>query len=167
MIDKDTLNISNIYQKTLNEAKKPLMKEAFMKGVKLAQQGGNPFSKEIWTNKEKKKTKEGNIGFKNEPSIGQIVVNSSDYKIKAVVTSKINPKTGQYNVRLIGNTPQDPSPYSYFITDLYPDGIITTLEKLQKSNRRDRIQSQSDELTVGFNTQYPAWQDYKTVLKNF
>lgn len=173
MIDKDTLNLSNIYQKTLNETKNrkfPLLKEifgGFMKGTELAKQGKSPFTKDVWVNKEKTKTKEGNIGFKNEPEVGQIIVSSSDYKIKAVVESPINKKTGQYNIRLIGATPNDPSPYSYFVTDLHPDGIITTLEKLQKSNRRDRIVSQSDRLTVGFNTQYPAWQDYKTVLKNF
>ena len=134
----------------------------FNKGVEMAK-AGQPLFQMPWNKPTEEKV--GTLGMKNQPKVGQIIVNSSDAKVKAVVLTKIN-KQGQYNIRLIGNTPSDPSPYKFYTTNFYPDGIISTREKILRGTR-DAIKTESDELTAGFNTAYPSWLDYKQVLKRF
>jgi hypothetical protein len=157
MNDKDSHNISNIYQNILNEAG---FFGGVLQGMEKAHAGKNPW------NTDKKEYKAQTLGNKNPPKTNQIIILSGNPKIRAVVLSKIN-KEGQYMIKLIGKTVNDPSPYAFYIWDEKPEGEILPQNIAPKQLNRMTNANKSDQLIVGYNTAYPAWVDYKTDLKNF
>jgi hypothetical protein len=129
----------------------------FLKGMEQAQTGKLPFGDKK-NQKDQEKTQ--SLGFKNPPKIGQVVILSGNNKIRGVVMSKIN-KEGQYKIKLIGKTANAPSPYTFFITDRYPEGIITNTAP------KGLVSHQSNDFMAGYGTAYPNWIDYKAALKSF
>ena len=125
--------------------------------MEQAQTGKLPFSDKK-NQKDQEKTQ--SLGFKNPPKLGQVVILSGNNKIRGIVTSKIN-KEGQYKIKLIGKNVNDPSPYTFFITDRYPEGIITNTAP------KGLISHQSNDFMAGYGTSYPNWVDYKAALKSF
>lgn len=161
MNDKDSHNISNIYQNILNEAG---FFGGVLQGMEKAHAGKNPWS-------GMGKDKSGPLGFENEPKIGQEIVLSGNPKIRAKVIERINRKTGKYKIRLI---PTPAGKYAFYIWKAKPEGEIMLDDRTQrqiiqmdKENAGAPPIHKSYELEVGYNTAYPTWIDYKTDLKNF
>lgn len=132
----------------------------FLKGMELAKKGKLPFEGPKKRENEGKISK-GGIGFENPPKKGLIVMNDRHPQIRGVVTKNID-KNGQYEIRLIGQTKSEISPYKFYITDKYPQGIIAL-----PTDRKGTVQSESDIVKVGFGTAYPNWIDYKAALQRF
>lgn len=137
----------------------------FLKGMELAKKGKWPLegpSKKESTPKPSKTSFRGTktIGFNHPPQKNQIILNQKNPQIKAVVLSNID-KNGQYRIKLIGQTSKETSPYKFYVTPKYPQGII------ELSSKMDPSLTGSEELTVGFDTAYPNWIDYKESLKTF
>lgn len=150
MNHKDISNIYNIYQNVLNEAK---LEEGILssigsfskgvaKGIYDAQQGKLPSF-----GAKSKFDKKNNRKPSQVPELGKIMYISKKDNIKAVVVSKINMK-GEYKVRLIGKTITDPSPYKFFKTKKYPEGVIASPSKIDPS---DTILDKTDVFSIGPN----------------
>lgn len=110
-------------------------------GIQDVQRGQFPTFSAKQDKKEQKKPSQ-------VPELGKTMYVSKKDNIKAVVVSKIN-MNGEYKVRLIGNTITDPSPYKFFKTKKYPDGVIASPNKIDPS---DTILNKSDVFPIGPNT---------------
>lgn len=135
----------------------------FLKGMELAKKGKLPLEGPKRREKQEKtgKTSKSGIGFDNPPQKGSIVMSERQPQIRGVVTKSID-KNGQFQIRLVGQSKSEVSPYKFYITDKYPQGIIAL-----PNDKKGIVQSESDTLTVGFGTAYPNWVDYKSALQRF
>jgi hypothetical protein len=112
-----------------------------VQGIQSAQQGKFPT---LGTNKKPEKDK------KIAPEAGKQIYISKKNDIRGLVVSNVN-QNGDYKVRLIGKTITDPSPYKFFKTKKYPNGVIASQNKLDPS---DTILSKSETLLMGPNKNY-------------
>jgi len=115
-------------------------------GVQSAQRGQLPtFSK-----KQEKRDKSTENFKKVTPKVGKRIYISKKNNIKAVIMSKPN-QNGDYYVKLIGNTVTDPSPYKFFKTKKYPNGVISATKNIDPA---DTIISRSDTFVFGEKKNY-------------
>lgn len=162
MDKKDIVNLSNIYQNILIEAKNNVLVDeslsgGYLQGLQAAQSGKlNPLA-----DPKKKENIKDYLNLKNRPTIGNKVFKKGDSKITAVVTKSIT-KNGQYEVEL-------DDPYIYRETINYPEGGI--FNKNKPIGKNDLLKTERNKIIVGFDTKFPYWQDYrqefKKGLKNF
>lgn len=162
MDKKDIVNLSNIYQNILIEAKNDQILDegisgGYLQGLQAAQAGKlNPLA-----SPSKKENIKDYLNLKNKPTVGNKVIKKGDSKIVGIVRTPID-RNGQYEILLL-------SPYVYRKTKNYPSGGI--FNKNKPLGKNDAITEEKDKITVGYDTQFPYWQDYKKEfkrgLKNF
>lgn len=160
MDKKDIVNLSNIYQDILIEAKNDQLLDegisgGYLQGLQAAQAG----KLKPWADPNKKE--KDYLNKANKPIVGNKVIKKENPKITGIVQTPID-RNGQYEILLL-------SPYIYRKTKNYPDGGI--FNKNKPLGKNDSIIKEKDRITVGYDTQFPYWQDYKQQfkrgLKNF
>jgi hypothetical protein len=162
-------NFNTFYKKSLNEGMLSNFASGFQQGMKDARDGKlpqNPFRKE-----DQKTTKDNRVGLKNPPKKGEIIVLKlkDNINLKAKVATKID-KNGQWEIEILNQNTQ-PEPFYYYISDLYPNGVITTPSFIKSKHKTpDQINSVEGpyiDCVVGFNTPYPTWYSEKDLLKSY
>ena len=162
----------NTYKKCLKENILTNFASGFQKGLEKSEKGRLPWQ-EMGSDKKEETQKQNlkPIGFENKPKINETILFplKNNTFIKGKVLTNINQK-GQWEIEL-SNDKNSADPLYYYISDLYPNGVITTPNYMKSTHKTSEqinsVEGPYVDCIVGFNTVYSKWFKEEDMKKNY